>query len=61
MDLQALIEGIVVSPEANPGTLEEIKQLVSNLGFTIPVHESSFTRYPHVVTDLAEIIRFSSK
>ena len=61
VDLQALVEGIVVSPEANPGTLEEIKQLMSKLGYTIPAQESSFTQYPHVVTDLAEIIRFSSK
>ena len=59
VDLQALVEGIVVSPEANPETLEEIKQLVSELGYTIPVRESSFTWYPHVVTDLAEIIRYS--
>jgi hypothetical protein len=61
VNLPALVEGIVVSPEANPGTLEEIKQLVNKLGYSIPVQESSFTRYPHVVTDLAEIIRLSSK
>jgi len=61
VDLQALVEGIVVSPEANQGTLGEIEQLVSKLGYAIPVQESSFTRYPHVVTDLAEIIRLSSK
>ena len=61
VDLQALVEGIVVSPEANPGTSDEIKQLVSRLGYSIPVQESSFTKYPHVITDLAEIIRFSGK
>jgi hypothetical protein len=61
VDLQALIEGIVVSPEANPGKLAEIKQLVSDLGYKIPVEESSFNQFPHVVTDLAEIIRFSSR
>ena len=61
VDLRALVEKIAVSPEAKPGTVEDIRQLVSQLGYTIPVEESSFTQYPHVVTDLAEIIRFSSK
>jgi hypothetical protein len=59
VDLQALVEGIVVSPEASPGTLGDVQQLVSNLGYTIPIRKSSFTQYPHVVTDLAEIIRYS--
>ena len=61
VDLQALIEGIVVSPEANPGAREQISRLVSGLGYTIPVRESAFNGYPHVVTDLAEIIRFSNR
>lgn len=61
VDLQALVEGIVVSPEANPGTPGEIERLVSKLGYIIPVHESSFRQYPHVVTDLAEIMRFSGR
>jgi hypothetical protein len=56
-----LIQGIVISPEASPGTLEDIRELVSNLGYKIPVRASSFRQYPHVVTDLAEIIRFSGK
>jgi hypothetical protein len=61
VDLRALVEGMVVSPEANPGTRAEIEQLMSDLGYAIPVQESSFTGYPHVVTDLAEIIKFSGK
>jgi hypothetical protein len=34
---------------------------MSDLGYASPVQESSFTGYSHVVTDLAEIIRFSGK
>ena len=61
MDLQALIDGIVVSPEADPEIREEIKQLLDMLGYVIPVQESSLTRYPHVITNVAEIIRFTKK
>ena len=60
VDLQALIEGIVVSPDANPGTVEEIERVVSLLGYTIPVRESGFRLYPSVVTDPVEIMRYSS-
>jgi hypothetical protein len=34
---------------------------MTDLGYSIPVQESRFTGYPHLVTDLAEIIRFSGK
>jgi hypothetical protein len=61
VDLQALIDGVVMSPEANPEIREEIKQLLEKLGYVIPVQESSLTRYPHVITDVAEIIRFTRK
>ena len=61
VDLQALIKAIVVSPEANSLRLEETSQLVSDLGYTIPVQGSVFTQYPHVVIDLEEIIRFSGQ
>jgi hypothetical protein len=61
VDLQALIDGIVVSPEADPEIREEIKQLLDMLGYVIPVQESSLTRYPHVITNVAEIIRFTKK
>jgi hypothetical protein len=53
VDLRALVESIVVSPEANQGTRSEIEQLMSDLGHSTPVQESSFTGYPHVVTDLS--------
>jgi hypothetical protein len=59
VDLRSLIEAIVVSPEAPRGTTEQIRTLLTELGYRIPVRESGFTRYPHVVTDLTEIIRFS--
>jgi hypothetical protein len=49
--LPALIEGIVVSPEASAGTAGEIRKVVSEPGYTIPVHESSFRQYSHVITD----------
>lgn len=45
VDLQALLTGIVVSPWASSTTLEEIKQLVSNTGYTIPVRQSELARY----------------
>jgi hypothetical protein len=62
VNLQALIEGVVMSPEASPGMFEEIKRLVtSKLGTTIEVKQSTFAHYPSVITDPAAIIRFSKK
>lgn len=45
VDLQALLTGIVVSPWASSTTLDEIKQLVSGTGYTIPVQQSELSRY----------------
>lgn len=60
VNLKGLIEGVVVSPEVSPTTFEAIKRIViTKLGSKIPVQKSSFTQYPNVTIDLAEIIRLS--
>jgi hypothetical protein len=61
VDLQSLVERILVSPDADPGKFERVKQLVKNLGYKIPVEESSLMRYSHLVPDLDDIARFSNK
>lgn len=45
VDLQALVTEIVVTPWASSRTLDEINQLVKNIGYAIPVEPSELTRY----------------
>ncbi len=45
VDLQALVTDIVVSPWASSTTLDEIKRLVSDSGYKIPVRHSELARY----------------
>ncbi|MCU1240609.1 MAG: hypothetical protein JWO71_1335 [Candidatus Acidoferrum typicum] len=45
ISLQALVTGIVVTPWASSTTFEEIRTLVENKGYTIPVQPSALTRY----------------
>lgn len=61
MDLQVLVDRTVVSPDANRGRLEKVKRFVGNLGYKIPVEESSLTRYSHLLPDVVDIERFSKR
>ncbi len=45
VDLQALVTGIVVSPWASLATVDEVNQLVTDNGYTIPVQRSELSRY----------------
>lgn len=61
VDVQSLVERIVMSPDANPGRFEKVKQLVRDLGYEIPVEQSTLTRYSHLIPDLPDLVRFSTK
>jgi hypothetical protein len=45
VDVQALVIDIVVSPWASSATLDEVRQLVSNAGYEIPVRQSELARF----------------
>ena len=45
IDVQALVTEIVVSPWAPSATVNEIKKLVADTGYKIPVHQSELARY----------------
>ncbi len=61
VSIQSLVQSIVVSPEADDGTIGRVTELVTRLGYSIPVRESRFSGFPHVVTDLAEIVKYIGK
>ncbi len=60
VDLQAVIKSIVVSPTASADMIIEVESLVKSSGYSIPVSQSIFTQYRHLLPDLDEIIRFST-
>lgn len=45
VDMQALVVDFVVSPWASSATLDEVKQLVSNAGYEIPVRQSGLAPF----------------
>jgi hypothetical protein len=61
VDLSALIERIVISPVAPKNRYSEVIELLNNLGYTISVEPSTLTPYSHLMPDLADIERFSTK
>jgi hypothetical protein len=61
VDLSFLIERILVSPLFTADRLEEVRRMVRELGYSIPVEQSSLARYSHLLPDLADLDRFSNK
>src|SRR5262249_32703499 len=59
VNIQKLIERVIVSPTAAPGAKQTVEHLLADCGYTIPVGESALTGFPHIVTDLAEIVRLN--
>ena len=51
VDLQALLTGIVVSPWASATTLDEVNELISSKGYSIPVRQSELSRYLALLPD----------
>lgn len=49
VDMQALVIDIVVSPWASSATLDEVKQLVSNAGYDIPVQQSGLAPFAAIL------------
>lgn len=45
VDVLALVRDIVVSPWASSGTVDEVRQFVSNAGYEIPVRQSELARF----------------
>jgi hypothetical protein len=45
VDIGKLITAIVVSPWASEATVEEVKQVVRDYSYTIPVQPSELARY----------------
>lgn len=51
VDLQALLTGIVVSPWASATTLDEVNELISSKGYSIPARQSELSRYLALLPD----------
>jgi hypothetical protein len=51
VDLLALLTGIVVSPWASATTLDEVNELISSKGYSIPVRQSELSRYLTLLPD----------
>lgn len=51
VDLQALLTGVVVSPWASATTLDEVNELISSKGYSIPVRQSELSRYLALLPD----------
>jgi hypothetical protein len=45
VDLQTLVTEIVVSPRASSAAVDEVKKVVSDAGYKIPVRQSELARY----------------
>jgi hypothetical protein len=45
VDLKSLLTGVVVSPWASSTTLDEVRQVVTGNGYSIPVQASELTQY----------------
>ena len=58
VDLRHLVERIVISPEAENGTVEQVRTILAAAGLSVQVVHSALSGYPSVVTDLDEIIRY---
>ena len=56
VDLQALINGIVVSPRASSKTLGEIEHLVKSKRYSIAVRPSALTRFRELLPPAARIL-----
>jgi len=59
VDVRALVQEIVVSPRALPGTLDDIQALVKRLGYSLSVTPSTLTSYAHLWPTVDEIVRYS--
>lgn len=58
VDLQALIEGVIVSPFAEPNALSEIEELVKKRGHSFPVTRSSLTAGANLLPTEEELRKY---
>jgi hypothetical protein len=49
VDLQALVTGVVVGPQASSKTLVEVAQLLKKRGYSFPVQPSALTRFKELL------------
>jgi hypothetical protein len=61
VDLAALIDAIVISPEAEASRFRYVEQLVAAHGVSIPIRKSTLGGYKLIVTDLDAILRYSEE
>jgi hypothetical protein len=60
VDLKALVNEVIVSPDAAATLFDEVQQLLNNHDYgTIPVVKSGFTGYRSLLPSPDEIARFS--
>jgi hypothetical protein len=60
IDLRALVNEVIVSPDAPATLFDEVQELLRNHGYcTVPVSKSGFTGHGHLLPSLDDIARFS--
>ena len=59
MDLQSLVTGIIVSPFAQAGALQETEDLIRNAGYSLPVTPSAVTSGASLLPTESDLRRYS--